>query len=263
MPLDGVTIKTIIEELKQNILGGKIDKINQAENDEILFTIRNNKQNYKLIVSSNPTNPRIYTCKDYNKENPLQAPLFLMVLRKHINNGIITNIEQHDLDRIIIIEIESYNELKILSKKLLCIEIMGKHSNIILVEKHSNKIIDAIKRIPLSLSSVREVLPQRNFTLPPSQNKLNPFISIDVNELEYLFRKKNIELYKAIYSNFEGISPILAKEICFISNISDIKKTFELNSIQYERLQNSFVRVFESVKRRKTEPTLILKEGEK
>lgn len=262
MALDGITIKTIVDELNSTILDGKIDKIAQAESDEILITIRSNKQNYKLLISANSANPRIYLCNKYKKENPVKAHTFLMILRKYISNGRIINISQHKLDRIILFEIESYNELRVITKKILSVELMGKHSNIILIDKDSEKIIDSIKRIPLSLSSVREVLPQRKFTLPPSKNKLNPFNYYDCITFKNLLIRENLELYKSLYTIFDGIGPSLSKEICCLSSINFNEKTFDLSLIQFERLQNTFHRMFLNLINKKILPTLVFNKKE-
>ena len=255
MALDGITIKAIAYELSQELVGGKIDKINQAEKDELLFTIRNKQQNYKLLISANSANPRIYLAKDYKKENPLQAPMFLMLLRKHLG-GRILSVSQNNLDRHILIDVEAYDELRNLKVKTLSIEIMGKHSNIILIDKESNLIIDSIKRVPLSMSSIREVLPQRPFTLPPAQDKRNPLEKISLDEFIALLKAKSQSVYKAIYTSFEGIAPISAKQLCYMANISDVDTTYELDEVKYERLKNSFERLFEHIKNNEFTPCI-------
>lgn len=257
MPLDGITIRSITHELKEKIVGGKIDKIQQAEKDELLFSIRNNQQNYKLLVSANSANPRIYLAENYKKENPLQAPMFLMLLRKHIGGGRILSIEQNAFDRHILIDIEAYDELRNLKTKTLSIEIMGKHSNIILIDKESNLILDSIKRVPLSMSSIREVLPQRLFVLPPSQEKSNPLNQISLNDFIAKLKSKSQPVYKAIYTSFEGIAPISSKELCYMANIHDSDLTLELDDLKYERLKNSFDRVFENISENKFFPCIV------
>lgn len=247
MPLDGITIRSIAHDLNQKLVGGKIDKINQAEKDELLFNIRNNQQNYKLLISANSANPRIYLAENYKKENPLQAPMFLMLLRKHLSGGRIVNIAQHGFDRHILIDIEAYDELRKLKTKTLSIEIMGKHSNIILIDKESDLIVDSIKRVPVSISSIREVLPQRPYTFPPSQEKYDPLVPITLDRFITILQSKSQLVYKAIYTSFEGIAPISAKELCYRAHINDSDTTFELEPIRYERLKNSFDRVFNNI----------------
>ena len=257
MPLDGLTLRAVAHELNTTLSGGKIDKINQAENDEVLLTIRNNQKNYKLLLSSNSANPRAYLVESYKKENPLKAPMFLMILRKHIGNGRIVEIFQNGFDRSISIIIEAYDEMRVLSKKNLTIEIMGKHSNIILIDPQTNKVIDAIKRVPMSVSSVREVLPNREFLVPPTQNKLNPLETISLEQFIAVLKNKNNPIFKAIYTNFEGVSPLISKEICFRASIDDSLSSFELSELNFERLKNSFDRLFSEIKEANFYPNIM------
>ncbi|MGB5822542.1 MAG: NFACT RNA binding domain-containing protein [Proteocatella sp.] len=258
MPLDGLTLRAISHELNNTLASGKIDKINQAENDEILLSIRSNFKNYKLLLSANSSNPRLYLVNEYKKENPMKAPMFLMILRKHIGNGRIISIQQDGFDRSISINIEAHDEMRVLKIKKLIIEIMGKHSNIILVDAESNKVIDAIKRVSLSMSSVREVLPNREFLMPPSQNKLNPLKNIDLDFFIATFKSKDTPVFKGIYGNFEGISPVIAKEICYRASISASISTFELSASDYVRLKNSFDQMFADVANNKFHPNMVL-----
>lgn len=256
MALDGITIRALAEELSQKLVGGKVDKINQAEKDEILLTIRNNQQNYKLLISANSANPRVYLTQNYKKENPLQAPMFLMQLRKHLGGGRVLSVMQHNLDRVLLIDIQAYDELRQIRTRTLSIEIMGKHSNIILIDKPTNTIIDAIKRVPISMSSIRNVLPKTPFVLPPSQNKKSPFDQVTLEEFIQLMKHKSQPLFKGIYTTFEGISPLAAKEFCYMANISDSDTSFELEMPRYERLKNSFDRAFESISKNQFTPSI-------
>lgn len=257
MPLDGITMRAIAHELKEKLVGGKIDKISQSEKDELLFSIRNDKKNYKLLISADPANPRIYLVENYKKENPLRAPMFLMLLRKHLNGGRILSVTQNMLDRHIMIDIEAYDELRVLKTKTLSIEIMGKHSNIILLDRESGRIVDSIKRVPLSMSSIREVLPQRPFIPPPSQGKKDPLEPLSLDDFIKLFKAKSQPVYKALYTSFEGIAPISAKELCHRANINDSDSTFELDPLRYERLKNSFDRIFAGIKNNESTPCIV------
>lgn len=259
MPFDAITIKAIAHELSETLVGGKIDKINQAEKDELLLTIRNHQQNYKLLISANSANPRIYLAKDYKKENPLQAPMFLMLLRKHLVGGRIMSVVQNTFDRHLLIDIEAYDELRNLKTRTISVEIMGKHSNIILVDKESNRVIDSIKRVPLSMSSIREVLPQRPFLPPPTQEKKNPLDPISLEDFVALLKSKSQSVYKAIYSSFSGIAPISAKQLCYMANIQDVDSTYELEFWQFERLKNSFDRLFSYIRKNEFSPCLVSK----
>ena len=171
MAFDGITISALVSEIKDKILGGRIDKIYQPESDEIILGIRSFGNAYKLLLTANPSNPKFHFTKE-NRNNPLNPPLFCMVMRKHLQSGKIINIEQPNFDRIINIYIESMNELGDYSTKKLVLEIMGRHSNLILTDEN-NIILDCIKHINHDKSSVREVLPGKEYVLPPAQDKYN------------------------------------------------------------------------------------------
>lgn len=172
MAFDGITIANITKELHDTLLGGRIYKIAQPESDELMLTIKNNSSQYRLLLSANASLPLIYLTKT-NKPSPMTAPGFCMLLRKHLQNARIIGISQPGLERIIHLELEHLNELGDLCRKKLIVEIMGKHSNIIFCDDQ-NKIIDSIKHISGMISSVREVLPGRDYFIPQTQNKWNP-----------------------------------------------------------------------------------------
>ena len=147
MALDGLVVHSLSHELHTKLVGGKVDKVHQPENDELVLYIRNNKESFKLVLSSSASNPRVYIANDYKKENPIKAPMFCMLFRKYIQGGNIVNVSQVDFERIIKISVESFDELKEKTTKDIIIEIMGRHSNIILTHSSNNKIIDSAKRI--------------------------------------------------------------------------------------------------------------------
>lgn len=247
MALDGITIRALALELSETLVGGKIDKINQPEKDEVLFTIRNNGSNHRLLISANSANPRIYLAENYKKENPLKAPMFLMLLRKHLGGGRVLSIAQKDFDRNILIDIEAYDELRRLRTRTLSVEIMGKHSNIVLIDKETNQIIDAIKRVPLSISSVRMILPNTDFTFPPGQGKHNPLESISTKDFVSALKTKSQPVFKGIYSHFQGISPVSAKQICYMANLNDSFGTYDLTPLQMEILKENFDKLFKAI----------------
>jgi len=206
MAFDASVIRCLTGELKQKLTGARIDKIHQPQKDELYIVLRSMSGNYRLIISVNPSCPRL-NLTEQKYENPPQPPMFCMLLRKHLGSGKITEIEQVGFERIIIFHIESYDELGDLTTKKLIVEIMGKHSNIILVNKEG-KIIDSVKRIDISTSSVRQVLPSLTYRLPPNDRK-NPLecIGYPLPDLD----KREPE--KALLSEYSGISPQLATEI--------------------------------------------------
>jgi len=169
MSLDGIVINSVSKELREKIIDGKIDKIYQPEIDEILLNIRSSNGNFKLLLSASSSNPRVYL-SDKIKNNPISPPMFCMLLRKHLQGGRVIDITQTSFERILNLHIIAYDELGNKKEKLLSVEIMGRHSNIILIDKETNLIIDSVKRIPPSISSVRQVLPGFEYTLPPSSS---------------------------------------------------------------------------------------------
>ncbi len=253
MAFDGLSIANIISELKDNLIGGKVDKIYQPEKDECILQIRNKGLSYKLLLTANASNPRIHFT-NIQKQNPLTAPLFCMVLRKYLANGKIIDIIQPNFERIVNIQIESINELGDYSIKTLVFEIMGKHSNIILLNEH-NIILESIKHISKDKSSIREVLPTREYCLPPNQNKKNP---LNTTKQEFLTIFENIDLQKAIYKNYTGISPILATEICNLASLDPGLSAMSLNDADINILFEKFEYVFNFVKQNNFAPQLIL-----
>lgn len=248
MALDGLVIHSIVDELHKKLLGGKIDKVYQPENDEIVLHIRNNKENFKLVLSCSASNPRVYLASDYKKENPINAPMFCMLFRKYIQGGNIVNVSQVDFERIIKISVESFDELKEKTTKDIIIEIMGRHSNIILTHSSNNKIIDSAKRIPPSVSRVRQILPGQTYVLPPKQDKLNPITDISLNTFVDTLSSFDGPIFKAIYSKFLGISPVIAKEICFRANIDENLLVSEISSDDISKIYREFHNLFKYIK---------------
>lgn len=160
MAFDGVMLAAIAAELAEKLTGGRIDRINQPRGDELNLQIRSHGQNYRLLISAHATQARIHLAAT-KKDNPLQPPLFCMVLRKHLEGGRIAAIHQPGLERLLAIKIEGTDELGRPATRRLMVEIMGKHSNIILVDDATGTIIDGIKRYSHNLSRHREVLPGR------------------------------------------------------------------------------------------------------
>ncbi len=210
MALDGIVVSSIVDELNKEILDGKIDKIYQPEKDEIILNIRSNRKNFKLLLSANATNNRVCFI-DESKGNPDTPPMFCMILRKYISGGKILNIKQLNFDRIIEFTISSLNDFGDYTEKTLIVELMGKHSNIILTDDKS-VILDSIKRINIYKSSVRQVLPNIEYTLPPN-DKLNPF-SISFDEFKALMKENEYsDVQSTLYKNLTGISKTISQEI--------------------------------------------------
>lgn len=258
MAFDGITVSAIKAEIEDKILGGRIDKVYQPEKDEIILGIRSMGQAYKLLLTSNASNPKFHFTQT-NPSNPMTPPLFCMVMRKHLQSGKIIKIEQPDFDRILNIYVESLNELGDYSVKKLVLEIMGRHSNIILTDEN-NTILDCIKHIGHDTSSVREVLPGREYTLPPSQGKINTLELDNNNFNEVLENNPSFEIQSVIYKNYTGISPIAASEICYRANVNGSTPVKALTDIQKEIVFNKFAELVEDIKANRFYPESITNE---
>ena len=233
MPFDGITVSSLAWELNNTILYGKIEKIYQPEKDELIITIRKDKENHRLQISAGSTFPRLHL-SDEKKSNPLAAPPFCMLLRKHITGSRIAKIAQISMDRVLEIQLECLDEMGYRIYKSLMIEIMGRHSNIIFINSQSRIIIDSIKRINTYISSVRVVLPGVEYSYPPAADKANPIaISEKTFEDDIASLKGSIKANKYLVQKFYGISPIVSQEICYISAIdpdTDLKNS-EQNTV--------------------------------
>ena len=236
MAFDGVVISNIVKDMRERLIGGRIYKIYQPESDEINLVVKNHGTTYRLMLNASATLPLVYFLSE-NKTNPQTAPNFCMLLRKHIGNGRIIEVEQPGFERIIMIGIEHLDEMGDLCHKKLVIELMGKHSNIIFMEEDGT-IVDSIKRIGAQISSVREVLPGYAYVLPPNEKK-SPF---DVTE-EYFYTNilcKSMSVEKAIYSSITGFSKLMANELCYEAEVDGNFSTDSLADSNREALWRAF-----------------------
>lgn len=255
MAFDGFVISNLVYELNETIFNGRISKIAQPESDELLFTIKSSKGQFRLALSASASLPFVYLT-DKNKQSPLTAPNFCMVLRKHIANGRITRIYQPQMERIIHFEIEHLDEMGDLCTKTLIVELMGKHSNIIFCNSNGI-IIDSIKRVSSMMSSVREVLPGKEYCIPATQGeKLNP---LEITETAFIdsVMKKPLSITKAIYSSLTGFSPLLASELCHRASIDGDMSTDSLTEDGKKHLFNHFSWLMEDVRTAAYEPNII------
>ena len=221
MSLDGLSLSTLLAEVNCKIAGGRIDKIFQPDKYTLSMWIRQTTHNLCLLISVNPEHPRIHLIKTV-PENPTTPPAFCMLLRKHLENGRIAHLEQHSLDRIAILSIDTLGLGGVIVTKSLTIELMGKHSNIILTQ--DNIIIDAIKRIGINTSRLRQVLPKMEYTSPPGQMRLNILTTPTTDFVNTLITTHTGLVTKAIINTGIGIGPISARELVWRAGLpSDMK----------------------------------------
>lgn len=258
MAFDGFVLSNVVSELNHTILNGRIYKIYQPENDELVFIIKNNKENYRLFLSANASLPFVYLSNS-QKSNPQSAPNFCMLLRKHIGNGRIISIQQPQMERIVIFTIEHLNEMGDICQKKIILELMGKHSNIIFTD-HEDMIIDSIKHIGFAVSSVREVLPGRTYSFPPNQGKTS---LLDLNK-DYFFNHiatLALPCAKAIYTSFSGISPALAQELCYRAEVEERTPLSELPREKSERLFYILDSFAKCITKEEFQPCVFLENG--
>ncbi|RXI98068.1 fibronectin/fibrinogen-binding protein [Anaerobacillus alkaliphilus] len=234
MSFDGTVMRAVVTELNQTLLSGRITKIYQPFKTELLFTVRANGANHQLLLSANPSFARMHLTNE-KVDNPAEPPMFCMLLRKHLEGGIIEGIEQLELERIVKINIKGRNELGDVSYKKLMVEIMGRHSNIVLLDEKGDKILDSIKHLSPGVNSYRTILPGQTYKLPPEQEKLNP-LSIDKETFIKKMDFNSGKLDSQMLQQFSGLSPQLTKEILYKAKLPN-----------RETLTNAFLEVIDEI----------------
>jgi len=252
---DGLTMASVAQELQQ-LIGGKIEKIYQPNKDTVLFYLRQQGGGkLRLLISANAMRARVHLTRSVF-ENPLSPPMFCMLLRKHLEGGRILNIKQQGMERILILNIQSYNELRELCQLQLICEVMGRHSNIILVNPETGLILDGIKKFSHLISRHREVLPGKPYVSPPPQGKANP-LELSYEKFEQGFLKQiNQTLPKAIVGLLDGFSPLLAKELVVRANLEPDTRVESCGIYEYRNLFNALQSLLEELKTGNPSPSL-------
>lgn len=223
MALDGIFLSKVKNELKEKAVGLRVDKVNQPTRDEVVLNLRGKGCNYKLLLCVRADSPRLHFTS-HNIDNPPVPPMFCMLLRKHLTGAMIKDVRQHETDRIIFIDFDATNEIGDRVELTIVMEIMGKYSNMILIS--GEKIIDSMKRVDFTTSSVRQILPGLQYALPPQQDKL----SIETTDVETIldrvlsYREKSLS--SAILNSIQGVSPVVAREIAHKTAFDDIQVSF-------------------------------------
>jgi predicted ribosome quality control (RQC) complex YloA/Tae2 family protein len=210
MAFDGLFTKSMTNELQQ-LVSGRISKIHQPNSQEIVFHIRAGGKNHRLLISIHPSYSRIQITNE-TIENPSEPPMFCMLLRKHLEGGFVSSIKQLSMDRVIIIRVEGKNEIGDDMVRELHVEIIGRHSNVILVDPSRTLILDSLKHLSPSVNSYRTILPGQPHIVPPAQDKMDPFT---VSEQEFLDILKEEDNAKGILQKLAGFSPLHASELAY------------------------------------------------
>lgn len=247
MAIDGIFLGYIKVELQEKLTGGRVDKIYQPQQDLLSMVIRNHNQNFRLLVSVHPQYARIHLTET-RSENPLHPPDFCMLLRKHLIHGYITKIEQPEFERLLMIWIKRENlPVPVNSEKLLVIELMGKHSNVILVNPEERVIYDGLKRFREGDKSLRPIYPGAPYYLPPRQEKADP-LQVNFHRFKELVEAEaGNKIYRAIMNSLRGIGPVSAREIAYRGCGSWNKKAEELSEREKGKIWKALTDILKPV----------------
>lgn len=243
MSLDGFSMHPLTRELDTALAGGRIDKITQPNKQSIILSVRQPGQNFLLHISINSQNPSAHLLEK-NLENPPEPPVFCMVLRKQIETGRIAKVRQHGLDRLLLIDIDSLAAGGRIVTKTLVLELMGKYSNIILVQ--DGVIIDALRKIGANSSRVRTVLPGQTYELPPGQEKKDLFTDDSAAIMAIVKADPALRLDKALLAACMGFGPVSAKEVCFSAGLAPSMRIEALDEADFAAVEDALKEIRES-----------------
>ena len=266
MAFDGITVAALAKELNDHLAGGVIARIVQPEKDELILTVRQYKNQYRVLISASASLPLVYISEE-NKNAPITAPAFCMLLRKHLQSGRILSVTQPGLERVLCFRVEHRDEMGDLAVRKLMVEIMGKYSNAILVTE-DDVVIDAIKRVPASMSSVREVLTGRPYFIPDTTGKTDPLVfapssGFDSFDNAYKFletmRSKSAPIAKALAGTYTGLSFCIAEEFCYEAGLDGGAAVASLTEQDFAALYKVFCARMEDVKNGNFAPVIVYK----
>lgn len=253
MSMDGLSLYSAMNELNKRLAGGKIDKIQQTDKDELLLMVRSLGQTYRLLINASAADNRVQLT-ELKKQAPSEAPMFCMLLRKRIAGGKIVRFEQERLDRVLKISIETYNDLGDLSVFALYCELMGKHSNIILVNE-KGVIVDAIKHVGLGMSSVRFVMPGLEYSAPPAQDKQDPS-KASADDFSMAMCMVGMSIAKALSNAFFGLSPAVAAQL--VARYTDKTECTQLSEAEREELAERLAAFYADMAQGKEKASAVL-----
>ena len=259
MALDGITLSMLKNEISEKLIGARIDKIHQPSKEELVISLRWNGGNGKLLISASASCPRIHFTESF-VDNPKNPPMFCMLMRKHLSGAKLVAIEQFGLERMLHLSFSTYNEFGDPVIIKLAVEIMGRHSNIMLLGPDGH-IIDAIKRVTADMSSVRQVMPGMTYVFPPAQNKMNTLDIDGMLLIEKLKTGRDIPLSKALMENLDGVSPIVCRELSEMATDGMDTKSHDLSNEECGKLVDAIENLAETVKSGKAKPYIVIEEN--
>ncbi|UQK59627.1 Rqc2 family fibronectin-binding protein [Fenollaria massiliensis] len=246
MSFDAIVTRALTDEFNNNYIGARVDKIYQTEKDEIMINMRSKDGSFKVLVSASSNNPRFYVSK-ISKENPSEAPLFSMILRKNLSGSKLVKVEQFGFDRAAQFVFSGYNEFHEEALYYLVVEIMGKYSNIVLCNEN-HKVIDAIKRVSNVMSSKREIEPGLIYERPPVFDRVSPINANEEDLKNMMTNNADLELRDFLMRSFLGLSTEIANKIIFDAAIDDKNLLKNLDENDTNKFISSFIKTFEEVK---------------
>ncbi len=254
MPLDAICLSALANELKETVLGSRIDKIHQPARDEVILSLRGSGGGMRLLLSASPTRPRAQLT-ELSRENPQEPPMFCMLLRKHLTGGRILDIAQPQFERLLEFHIEVPDELGDRSIRRLILEVMGRRANLLLLDREG-RIMDCLRKVDADMSQERQLLPGMFYRLPPTQDKESPFSVLQSPPSFVNAWGQRIE--KLLVETFAGISPLIARELAFEAAGSTEALLSEENC---PRLQERLVRLMTKVEAKELAPYLLVRDG--
>lgn len=260
MPFDGVAMRAVTAEIADKLVGGRVEKVFQPERDEMHLLIRNSYQNYRLLISASANQARVHLTQ-LAKANPDRAPMFCMLLRKHLIGGKLLSVEQAGLERVLDLRFGIIDELGLAGELTLHMEIMGRHSNAVLTHPDGT-IVDSLKRVTEEKSRVREVLPGLPYEYPPSQGKRNP-LEMDAGALNALLAGSiDMPLWQAVCDGLSGISQTTAKELLQACGADPALAATEFQPAKLEAAARALAAKFTDIGAGRIEPVIIEKGGD-
>ncbi len=256
MPLDGIFLHQLNQELADALVGGRVDRVHQPARETVVLSMRSQGGTQKLLLCASASNPRAHLTT-LPQDNPMNPPMFCMLMRKHLSGAKLLDIQQQGLDRVLHLHFETTNELGDRVVLTLSMEIMGRHSNLILVDEHG-RVIDAVKRITDEMSRVRPVLPGMPYTPVPAKSRLSIFTATPAQILEALRAGRDGELSKALQEVLEGMSPLVCREIAHQVARGEQVLVSQLDGELETRLKFFLSQLSDQLREGRTQPTMLV-----